>query len=96
MSLLEDDLKKYAKEVYTDNDVNAAKKLLVEVFGIFTLFGAGLWLFTAFIPGLGIPITATSAIFYLSKLGEEYVKLNEEDRKAVRYIANAIKKVLGG
>lgn len=95
MSTLEQDLARYANEVYTDHDIKAGWKLISELMGLVTLGGIAVTALTVWLPGIGLPISGGVAVQILRQLTQTYANLDEEERKQVRAVVNLINKMFG-
>jgi hypothetical protein len=92
MSKLEEDLTRYANEVFTKADLKAGWKLVSEILGLITLGGIGITAMTVWIPGLGLPISSGYVAYCMAKLAHSYAHASEEERKQFR----AVVKFLSG
>ena len=88
---LEQDLERYASEFYHKRDLNAGKKLLVEVVGVFALGGVLLTALTSWLPPLGLTVGSGTIVFVMSKAAELYAELDAEKRKQVRAVVSWIR-----
>jgi hypothetical protein len=87
MSKLDEDLEKYADEVWNKHDIKAGLKLLTEIGGIFGLGVLAYTAMTVWVPGLnaiGIPLSAGVVANLLKQAALRYGDLSEEDRAVVR------------
>ena len=88
-----EDLNEYADELYTRGDLEAGKKILQELAGIYTV-GLSFWtIFTVGLPALGITFAPASVAVGVARLVYLYSKYGAEDRKAIRA---AFKWIRGG
>ena len=90
MSKLEDDLSKYAGEVFEKGDVKAGIKLISEISGIVMLGGAVFTALTVWLPGLNIAIPTGALIMGLKAAAKEYSNMDEEQRKQLRAVASLL------
>ncbi len=88
---LEQDLERYASEFYHKRDLDAGKKLLVEVVGMFALGGVLLTALTSWLPPLGITVGSGTLVFVMTKAAELYADLDTEQRKQVRAVVSWIR-----
>jgi len=75
MSILEDDLQRYAHEAWTLGDVRAGLKLIAELSGIVGLAFICYTAITVWVPGLnaiGIPISTAMAGKWLMEAAKRY------------------------
>lgn len=90
MSQLEKDLEELADAVITKNDIKAALELLTELLGAATVAYLGFILVTAWLPGIGVPISGGAAAYGLRKLLEGYSELPTDQRRAVALIVRKL------
>ena len=88
---LEQDLERYASEFYHKRDLDAGKKLLVEVVGVFALGGMLLTALTSWLPPLGLTVGSGTLVFIMAKAAELYADLDTEQRKQVRAVVSWIR-----
>ena len=96
MSQLEDDLNKYADDALTKKDAKAAIALIAEICG----WAAVMWAAAAVISVLfgtgGVATASAGACYYmLKRCNDVYCDLPADQRKLIRKLAKAIRKVLG-
>ena len=87
-SQLERDMKRYANEVISKQDMMAALTLLSEITGGIAVFGIAAAALTSWIPGMGIPISTGIAYAILRNIASVYVNLPTEDRRLIAKCAN--------
>lgn len=87
-SQLELDMKRYANEVISKQDMMAALTLLSEITGGIAVFGIAAAALTSWIPGMGIPISTGIAYAILRNIANVYVNLPTEDRRLIAKCAN--------
>jgi hypothetical protein len=88
---LEEDLKHYANELYTKQDLNAGWELIKELVGVVAVGGFALAALTVWLPGVGITVGTGTAIYLMTKVAEEYNNLDADERKQVRAVIKKIK-----
>ena len=87
-SQLERDMKRYANEVISKQDMMAALTLLSEITGGIAVFGIAAAALTSWIPGMGIPISTGIAYAILRNIASVYVNLPTEERRLIAKCAN--------
>ncbi|KAM3101701.1 hypothetical protein ACKFKF_06805 [Phormidesmis sp. 146-12] len=91
MASLEEDLKTYADELFTKNDLEAGLKIASELAGFVGTGGLGVAVCSTLVPILGIPVTITLARKLTFELAKRYVTMPTEERKQVRAVVRWIK-----
>lgn len=86
-----DDLDRYYDEFYTKGDLEAGRKILIEVVGVAVLGGALLTALTSWLPPLGITLGAATVAQVMYYAATAYVDLDEDERKYVRAVVSWIK-----
>lgn len=91
MANLDQDLEKYASELYTKGDLSAGLKLAGEITGVIALGGFALTVLTSWMPAIGITLAAGTVVRIMTQLGLAYSRLSTKERKEVRAVVRWIK-----
>lgn len=94
MSRLGEDIKKLATDAITKKDINAAFKLMGEVTGGLAVFSLAAAALTVWIPGWGIPISATMARILFKKMADSYCDLPMEQRTVIAKCAKWLQGII--
>ena len=94
MSQLSEDIKKLANEAITKKDINAALKLMGEITGGLAVFSIAAAALTVWIPGWGIPISATLARILFKKMADVYCDLPMEQRMVIAKCAKWLQGII--
>ena len=95
MAQLEEDMRNLADDVVTRKDFKAAMAIVGEVLGFGSVVYIAFMALTAWIPGLGIPITAGCAAQCLRILAREYVNLPTDQRRVVAKVCKFLRGIVG-
>jgi hypothetical protein len=88
---LTEDLSRYAGEFYSKGDLQAGKKLLIEIGGMITIGGFVLSAATVWLPAVGVTLSTYTIARLIFHVGTYYNKATEAQRKQIRAAIKWIK-----
>ena len=91
MTTLDEDLKQYANEAFTNGDIMSGIKLIGEISGIVMLGGIAFTAATVWLPGINIVVPTGTLVMCLKHAAQEYANMTAEDRKKVRAVVSLLK-----
>lgn len=94
MSQLDEDIKLLAKDAFTKNDIKAAFLLMGEVTGGLAVFSLAAAALTVWIPGWGIPISASMARILLKQMADNYCDLPMDQRRLIATCAKLLQGII--
>ncbi len=94
MSQLEEDIAKLADDVITKKDIKAAFEILAEVTGAVALCTIAIMAIFVWIPGLGIPLSASVAAKFFTMMKNEYVNLPADKRRVIAKCAKWLLQII--
>lgn len=91
------DLMKYpVVQNITKEDIQEAREIIGEVIGIGSVAYTFIMLFTTWLPGIGIPISAGVAVKALTDIASRYSQMTPEEQKSVQKVCSYIRFVCTG
>ena len=87
-----DDLTRHANELYFKRDLEAGKRILIEVGGLITVGGFVLSAITLWLPAVGVTLSTATVARLIFNVGNYYNQSSELERKQIRAAINWIKK----
>lgn len=91
------DIQKYpAIKSITKKDVEEAGEIVGKMIGIGSIAYTFIMLFTTWLPGIGLPVSAGVAVKCLTQIADEYSKMSEDERESVRKVCSYIRFLFTG
>lgn len=88
---LEDDLAKFAGEMYEKVELDEGKKKLLKIVGALALGGVVLTAVTSIVPPAGLTVGSSTMMAIMIKVAKAYLGMDEKERKQLRAVVNWLK-----